>query len=48
MPANGGATIFIDAEDLVEVLREEAPDLLGRFGGNELPHARSGDRRVER
>ena len=48
MPANGGATTFIDAADLVEVLREEAPDLLERLESMELPHARSGDRRVEK
>jgi alpha-ketoglutarate-dependent taurine dioxygenase len=48
MPENGGATTFIDANDLVEVLREEDPALLDRLESTELPHARSGDRRVER
>jgi alpha-ketoglutarate-dependent taurine dioxygenase len=48
MPANGGATTFIDAVDLVEVLREEDPELLDRLQSMELPHARSGDRRVEK
>lgn len=48
MPGNGGATTFIDAEDLVAVLRAEAPDLLRRLEESELPHARSGDRRVEK
>ncbi len=48
MPANGGATTFIDAADLVAVLREEAPELLERLQDKELPHARSGDRRVEK
>lgn len=47
MPDSGGATTFIDAADLVEVLRAEAPDLLRRLETTALPHARSGDRRVE-
>ena len=48
MPDSGGATTFIDAVDLVEVLREEQPELLERLESTELPHARSGDRRVEK
>jgi alpha-ketoglutarate-dependent taurine dioxygenase len=48
MPDNGGATTFIDARELVEVLREEDPALLQRLENMELPHARSGDRRVEK
>lgn len=47
MPENGGATTFINAEDLIDVLRAEAPDLLSRLERTVLPHARSGDRRAE-
>lgn len=46
MPANGGATTFIDAEDLVAIMQREAPDLLARLSAIEMPHARSGDRKV--
>jgi alpha-ketoglutarate-dependent taurine dioxygenase len=48
MPESGGATTFIDAVDLVAVLKEENPELLNRLQSMELPHARSGDRRVEK
>ena len=48
MPAEGGATTFIDANDLVAALRDEAPDLLAALESTEMPHARSGDRRVEK
>lgn len=48
MTSDGGATTFIDAIDLVAALREEAPDLLERLESTDLPHSRSGDRRVER
>lgn len=48
MPANGGATTFIDAEDLVAVMEEEAPELLARLEATDMPHARSGDRKVAR
>jgi alpha-ketoglutarate-dependent taurine dioxygenase len=46
MSDNGGATTFIDAVDLVEVLRAENSELLERLQGMEVPHARSGDRKV--
>ena len=46
MPANGGATTFIDAEDVVAVMRDEVPDLLARLSATQMPHARSGDRKV--
>lgn len=48
MPESGGATTFIDAEDLVDVLRAEASELLDRLQSMDLPHARSGDRKVEK
>jgi len=48
MADEGGATTFIDADDLIEALRSEAPDLLHRLERTELPHARSGDRRTEK
>jgi alpha-ketoglutarate-dependent taurine dioxygenase len=48
MPDNGGSTTFIDAIDLVAALRAENPDLLQRLEATEVPHARSGDRRVEK
>ena len=48
MASDGGATTFIDAVHLVDALREEAPDLLRRLERTDLPHSRSGDRRVER
>ncbi|MEA3053658.1 MAG: gamma-butyrobetaine dioxygenase [Sphingomonadales bacterium] len=47
MADTGGATTFIDSSDLVDALRAEAPDLLARLERTILPHARSGDRRVE-
>ncbi len=47
MPEEGGATTFIDAEDVVAALREEDPELLQELERTSLPHARSGDRRVE-
>lgn len=47
MPAEGGATVFIDSVDLVEILRRKAPDLLDALERTPMPHARSGDRRVE-
>jgi alpha-ketoglutarate-dependent taurine dioxygenase len=47
MPADGGATTFVDAVDVVEALRAENPDLLARLESIRMPHARSGDRRVE-
>lgn len=46
MSASGGATTFIDAEDLVAVMREETPELLARLSVTNMPHARSGDRKV--
>lgn len=48
MPPEGGATTFIDAVDLVGALRAEAPDMLARLEDMVMPHARSGDRRVEK
>ena len=47
MPSGGGATTFIDAVDVVAALRAENPDLLRRLETTDLPHSRSGDRRVE-
>ena len=47
MPEAGGATTFVDGSDIVEALRNERPDLLRRLEATDLPHARSGDRRVE-
>jgi Taurine catabolism dioxygenase TauD, TfdA family len=43
----GGETIFISAEELVGVLREEQPELLELLETTPVPHARSGDCRVE-
>lgn len=43
----GGETIFIAADDLVDALATEAPDLLDALDDHDLAHARSGDRRVE-
>jgi alpha-ketoglutarate-dependent taurine dioxygenase len=48
MPEHGGATTFVDSIDIVEALRNENPDLLARLEQTVLPHARSGDRRVEK
>ena len=48
MPEQGGATTFVDSVDVVEALRAEAPELLARLEAMEMPHARSGDRRVEK
>jgi alpha-ketoglutarate-dependent taurine dioxygenase len=42
----GGETIFIDASDLVQVLQEEAPDLLAALKSVLVTHARSGDSRT--
>lgn len=46
MPADGGATTFIDAEHVVAVMQEENPELLRQLSTTEMPHARSGDRKV--
>lgn len=46
MPATGGATTFIDAEDVIAVMRVEAPDLLVALESTDMPHTRSGDRKV--
>lgn len=47
MSGEGGATIFIDGPDVVAALKAHAPDLLRRLRATPVPHARSGDRRVE-
>lgn len=47
MPKEGGSTTFIDGKDVVAALEAEAPDLMQRLLSTEIPHARSGDRRVE-
>lgn len=47
MPKNGGATTFIDGKDVVAALEAEAPDLFHRVLNTAIPHARSGDRRIE-
>lgn len=44
----GGETIFIDADDLMSAMRDEAPDLLEGLSSYEMPHERSGDRRAEK
>src|SRR3546814_1611105 len=44
----GGETTFIDADDLVACLEQEAPDLLDELESRTMPHARSGDRREEK
>lgn len=46
MSDDGGATTFVDGVDVIEALREEDPELLARVESVEVPHARSGDRRV--
>lgn len=47
MPEEGGATTFVDADDVITALRDEEPELLEELQRTSLPHARSGDRRVE-
>lgn len=47
MPGDGGATIFIDGKHVVEALDAEAPELRSKLEATPIPHARSGDRRVE-
>ena len=42
----GGETVFIAAEQLVDALQAERPDLLQSLRTVAMPHARSGDRRV--
>jgi len=39
---NGGETVFLDSQTLVEIMKEEAPELLVRLQSTDLPHARSG------
>jgi len=46
MPKSGGATTFIAGKDVVAALQSEAPDLYDRLLAVDIPHARSGDRRV--
>ncbi|WP_374945178.1 TauD/TfdA family dioxygenase [Sphingomonas sp.] len=46
MPANGGATTFIDAVDVYNTMHDEAPELLEQLQATDVPHARSGDRKV--
>jgi alpha-ketoglutarate-dependent taurine dioxygenase len=43
--AEGGETVFLTAEALVEALRRERPALLEVLETVTMPHARSGDRR---
>ncbi len=43
--AQGGETVFLTAEALVESLRRERPELLAELESMVMPHARSGDRR---
>lgn len=47
MPSAGGATIFVDGRHVVEALDAEAPELRSTLESIPIPHARSGDRRVE-
>lgn len=44
----GGETTFIDAKDVVAALKAENPELLDRLMSTDMPHARSGDSRMER
>ncbi len=44
----GGETIFLDANDLVECLKEENNDLLIDLQSEDLIHERSGDKRIEK
>jgi alpha-ketoglutarate-dependent taurine dioxygenase len=44
----GGETTFIDGNALVEALQLEDPELLSSLCETVMPHARSGDRRVEK
>lgn len=41
----GGETIFLDAEQLVQILEIEAPELLIKLKQTIIPHTRSGDSR---
>lgn len=43
----GGETVFIDSLVLVEVLAEEAPELLQAIQSHKVLHSRSGDQRSE-
>ena len=43
--AQGGETVFLTAEALVEALGRERPELLADLEAVVMPHARSGDRR---
>lgn len=47
-PGHGGATTFIDSADVIDALRRDDPKLLEALENTVLPHARSGDRRVEK
>jgi alpha-ketoglutarate-dependent taurine dioxygenase len=44
---SGGETTFIDSKDLVEILEIENPELLTFLLNTKVPHARSGDYRVD-
>jgi alpha-ketoglutarate-dependent taurine dioxygenase len=44
----GGETTFIDGADVVAALQSEAPALLEKLQSEPLPHARSGDSRIEK
>lgn len=44
--ANGGETIFLASEDLVSIMREEAPDMLDELSSEVLPHRRSGTEKI--
>lgn len=43
--ATGGETTFLDGDALLQVLRDEAPELLKQLMEVTIPHSRSGDRR---
>lgn len=46
--AEGGETVFIHADDIMELLKSKKPELFEFFTNNIVPHARSGDRRMEK
>lgn len=43
---DGGETVFVDSAVLIDALKTEAPELLGRLTNIPMPHSRSGDQRI--
>lgn len=39
---NGGETVFLDSQILLDIMKDEAPELLASLQSTDLPHARSG------